>query len=627
MRAFSTFALFLAFLTAFGQAGPRNGAVTVDIRATYDIWPSDAKLTLSSIYTLVQAKAKHPDLWVAAPVLKLTDADVMALTLFEAAVIDATWKNAQFQADPKYPIHGGMLLSRNDLILPNGAYYVTYPMEYAFGSITGSGNGTGNADYGGQVGDTEILPWRERWKGDPKHIVVMRAFHHGSNEFIAYSEGVQLSNFRITGLAPKWHSPSQVTTGLQAWDMGEGSDVTELFIHQCDTGLNIIRGTPFTSSGVISLFSNNCAGLAITGGGTINIATLSMDDNGRAVHSRPGYGRASSCRLNIGAVKSEWYVTDATYGRTPKPNTWELEGWSRVNIGVFSHAIGAAYQDALFVVKPDVNTSHIRVNDFTLFAHSQLGLLLRDRVNKEAWGMDHGFTSSIQEFRWTSVGGGNLESWPVQAPRIDYPYAGAQLGYLKANPVTGGPVGVFDRVAGLPSWSDVTGSSSAPVTPPPACTYTYSAWSACVSGQQTRTVTSTSPAGCAGTPVLSQPCTAPPTGTWVTVWTGGQVSSATCRAINQTAMEVRVTNLKATSLAYGRLLGTGVNMPSVQLYPDGYWYMNGVKLVSTNTAKVVVGTAWSGALTVPSSTFTAVWQTNCGQGGAIPGTCDKVEVR
>jgi hypothetical protein len=45
-------------------------------------------------------------------------------------------------------------------------------------------------------------------------------------------------------------------------------------------------------------------------------------------------------------------------------------------------------------------------------------------------------------------------------------------------------------------------------TPPPtACTYTYSTWGACqADNTQTRTVTSSSPAGCSGTPVLSQPC-------------------------------------------------------------------------------------------------------------------------
>lgn len=53
------------------------------------------------------------------------------------------------------------------------------------------------------------------------------------------------------------------------------------------------------------------------------------------------------------------------------------------------------------------------------------------------------------------------------------------------------------------------------VVTPPACTYTYSAWSTCSGGNQTRTVLTATPAGCVGTPVLSQSCTIPcnaPTG-------------------------------------------------------------------------------------------------------------------
>jgi hypothetical protein len=44
-----------------------------------------------------------------------------------------------------------------------------------------------------------------------------------------------------------------------------------------------------------------------------------------------------------------------------------------------------------------------------------------------------------------------------------------------------------------------------------SCTYTYSAWGACgADGTQSRTVVSATPSGCTGTPVLTQPCTAPP---------------------------------------------------------------------------------------------------------------------
>jgi hypothetical protein len=49
---------------------------------------------------------------------------------------------------------------------------------------------------------------------------------------------------------------------------------------------------------------------------------------------------------------------------------------------------------------------------------------------------------------------------------------------------------------------------------PSACTYTYGTWGTCQSdGTQARTVTSSSPSGCTGTPVLTETCTYVPPGT------------------------------------------------------------------------------------------------------------------
>ncbi len=55
--------------------------------------------------------------------------------------------------------------------------------------------------------------------------------------------------------------------------------------------------------------------------------------------------------------------------------------------------------------------------------------------------------------------------------------------------------------------------SGTPAPEPTSCTYTYSSWATCQSdGTQTRTVLTSSPQGCVGTPVLSQDCTyTPPT--------------------------------------------------------------------------------------------------------------------
>jgi hypothetical protein len=49
--------------------------------------------------------------------------------------------------------------------------------------------------------------------------------------------------------------------------------------------------------------------------------------------------------------------------------------------------------------------------------------------------------------------------------------------------------------------------------PPSPCVYTYSSWGDCVNGQQSRTVISVIPSNCVGTPILTQACT-PPTCTY-----------------------------------------------------------------------------------------------------------------
>ena len=85
------------------------------------------------------------------------------------------------------------------------------------------------------------------------------------------------------------------------------------------------------------------------------------------------------------------------------------------------------------------------------------------------------------------------------------------------NKATGGVIftGQLNNVvAGVFSPENIPGATDGgtvtpPPPPPPAtlCIYTYSAWAACQSNStQARTVASSTPAGCTGTPVLSQPC-------------------------------------------------------------------------------------------------------------------------
>ncbi len=66
------------------------------------------------------------------------------------------------------------------------------------------------------------------------------------------------------------------------------------------------------------------------------------------------------------------------------------------------------------------------------------------------------------------------------------------------------PTGSSSKSAGC---AGATLSGACPVTPPACTSFTYSDWSACVNGKQTRTVITASPIGCAGgTPVTQQNC-------------------------------------------------------------------------------------------------------------------------
>lgn len=89
--------------------------------------------------------------------------------------------------------------------------------------------------------------------------------------------------------------------------------------------------------------------------------------------------------------------------------------------------------------------------------------------------------------------------------------------------------------------------------------------------------------------------------------------------------QVVLTNLKCSSLAWGRILGTGSGKPSLQIGTDGYFYFAGSKVAGS--PKVTVNVAGTYTLTIPSSTITCLFQTDPNQGGAQMGTLEKLELK
>jgi len=105
------------------------------------------------------------------------------------------------------------------------------------------------------------------------------------------------------------------------------------------------------------------------------------------------------------------------------------------------------------------------------------------------------------------------DSAALRAMLRDVRFSVASGSIVVTNRKTGGVIfsgPLTDLASGTFHPENMPGGSSTPPPPTPSpstCTYTYSAWGACQSsGTQTRTVLSSAPAGCTGTPALSQSC-------------------------------------------------------------------------------------------------------------------------
>jgi len=137
--------------------------------------------------------------------------------------------------------------------------------------------------------------------------------------------------------------------------------------------------------------------------------------------------------------------------------------------------------------------------------------------------------------------------------------------------------------AGCTGGTPVTSQSCTYVPPITTCSYTYSAWGACQSNNtQTRTVSSVTPAGCTGTPVTSQACTytAPGAanashigvfsqGTWYMDTTGNGVWDGVLMDKMMPSFGVGLPNAIPVT---GDWDGTGV--VRVGVFSNGMWYLD-----------------------------------------------------
>lgn len=465
-----------------------------------------------------------PELFARYNGLGWTDNEVMAMTL-----LPAYWNDWVIKGNGGGQLITQVITSNNGVTVPAGVYLVNYPCIVDGGEYYGAGTGF-SGTVGGTVSmSTNLVYDRAGWIGgvggahldgtyvaggatvnivfDQANLIQTTTWQVLSGAR-AYTESGYLDGFRLTGDNGGWYNVAQRrSNGIGAWDLGETWKLGRFF---CETfngsGVVLVRGTPATID-CLSSFQNAWSGIELVGTelNTVNINTLSGDDNPCMVGMAAGYGRGAGGVLNVNFTKSE------SGKRTP--NKGQILLWQRdvcyglINFSDVQCDMNNLFLDAMIVIKNNTAAAGQIV-------HAQLRgwncrTIVHDVTSGLRWAaqsyrperITYSFRNNVARLQDDCTGLA-LTSSTVNASD--------RLGMVANN-------GVFDYATGTPVY-DIYGGGTPP-PPPPACVWVtgaWSAWSTCVGGTQTRTRSVTSSVvGC--TPSDPQPpnsesqaCGAPP---------------------------------------------------------------------------------------------------------------------
>lgn len=427
-------------------------------------WVTDSGLTVN------QVKLIYPKLFArltAAP-FNWPDSMVMKMNVFPAAWNDAVlWGQGGGQ-----PITG-RITSNNGIHAPPGVYAVNYPCILDGGKYIGEGTGFAGTVGGARSMNTNLVLNRAGWLGSyggqPFDVMnLMQTTTWGIlSGSTAYTESGYLDGFRLTGDNGSWWDASYISNGLGMWDMGETWKVGRIFAETFNGyGIMNVRGTPATY-GEISCFQNALGGIGLIGTelNTININTISGDDNPGLIVMRAGYGRGGGGTVNVNLEKSE------SGKRTP--NKGQVMLWQRdpcygdINISIGQGDMNGLFLDAQFVM--NTNTSSAGQMLHAQFRAWNYRTLVHDVTNQVRWAAQ----SYRPECITYAYRNGNSTLFDCAAGTQLTPTAvnaSDRLGLVVNN-------GVFDYANGLPVY-DITGGGSPP-PPPPTCVWVPGAWGPC----------------------------------------------------------------------------------------------------------------------------------------------------
>jgi hypothetical protein len=493
----------LTFLLIFSVAFAVAQGPVVHLGTAYNIDHITGPRLLSETGTIATQSAKYVHTFGWARQRGWTDAEIMSLSHAEAAWHNAFWSGENGNYSSQAPGHA------INIEVPAGKFPVTFPLPFAQGVYKGQGSrfhdNSGTHSYGSTMWYVNHTGWKASKSVDR---IILRSANWG----VDGGYGAWVHHYRIEGMMfdgnrrTKWMptAPGE-SAGIGAWDSGEASTIANCYFDNFEKdGILLVRGTPVNIF-ACSMFNTSRFGLAIVGGGSVTVTSISGDESGIGlIGSIPGYGRPSNTRLAVFGAKQET-STSGEFRPWKGSNFLYAEGWITATIHGVSYASGWVnpYDFITWVRDPNVgNHSSITVTGTHFFGNAPRCLFYEQDRNAEYLFEGNAWQHAMQSFTWHEVEGlqGLTTAWKTITPVIR---TGAKGRLQHVGP------------DGATSWAtagiyDPTGGVVAPPPQPTPCAYTTGNWSECVNGTQTRTVTA-SPAGCTGTPPAStQPCTVTP---------------------------------------------------------------------------------------------------------------------
>lgn len=672
LKYLSFITLFLVSIGSFAQKRE------FDLAVDYKLTPADKSKLVSNVYALGADTVALPWAWKAKKAQGITYTQFRQIYIAAAYILDATWAN-------EAPNNIGKFQNAFNFIkAPAGGWYINTNCPLPRGGMEGKGS---FYYYGENSVTTEFIMDDSNWIGSGTERIMFSTPNWQNTSNAGYNESFSITNLCLDGPGKRGDGITRI--GLALGKAGECTYVNQIRSDRFNYGFVASGGVPLTI-GTITAFHNDLGGFVGLGcaQSTIAIGTLSGDSNGELFGLHAGYGLPAGGIVTIGGLaKSEDGVTDEARGAWLGQILAYCEGQYSVTIANYSCAASNIVGDAIFVLNPSIpaygmQQSNLEAKGYS-FGYRTLILDLQAHTRIPLPG-DYYSLKFIHQ-----AGQGMWTPFPNIIPSAVSCNCTAPLGFLRKSTTTGLPIGSFDYVGCSPKKGTSSSTTTPPVTPVvTSVSVTVSPTSvvlgstsqatAVVKDQNGNTMTGQtvnwSITSGGATVNSSGLITTTAVGSIVVKATVGSVSSTTNLTVTasggggggSTAKYTLSSNfalpyttnsnscvgkdsqtpggntvLSVTGVtkviltftptnvtnAYGRVLGTGAGLPSLQIY-NGYFWYNGIKCTMSITGPLVANTKYTDlTVNLPSAiTVTAIFQTDCAQGGAQQGKFDKLEL-